>query len=1347
MSLFQKSVEKKYLNDLDSTLTDKKYADFQNYFGNPAIQENIRNSKEEQFQEGFLRELFVKILGYTLNPEPNFNLTTELKNIANSKKADGAILRTAEHAPLCTTEYTEKKGEHAPPEVIAVIELKGTDTTDLDKIETQAFGYKNHHPKCKYVITSNFEKLRFYIQNAVDHVDFDLFNLTREQFSLLWLCLAKENLLNDIPLKIKESSVLQEENITKKLYSDYSKFREAIYNNLVKNNPETDKLLLFKKTQKLLDRFLFVFFAEDRLLLPPNSISEIVKQWNTLKDLDAYVPLYDRFKKYFRYMNTGYKGKKYDIYAYNGGLFAPDEILDNISIDDEILYKHTLTLTQYDFETDVDVNILGHIFEHSLGEIENIQATIAEEPATPENAGTAEHARARKHASVYTGSILTEKGESATPEHAPGHLQTSPQTKGEHAPHATSKRKKDGIFYTPKYITKYIVENTVGKLCEEKRVELGIVDEKYAKGRKNRKKEIVRTLDKKLDDYRNWLLTLTILDPACGSGAFLNQALEFLINEHRKIDELRGQLLGGAIIFSDITTDILEKNIYGVDLNEESVEIAKLSLWLRTAQKGRKLNTLSNNIKCGNSLIDDPEVAGEKAFNWQNEFPNIFQKKNKKAWHVTTATHNSRYSQRMFDNHVKKGEPVWLSEKEEIIVTETIAEIVEKDKLNMLAYNICGDHAHMIIVCAENELPKIVQKIKAMSARACNIAMGRTIPETETGEHAPRMEPAADAGTPEHAPAHPVPHTEKSGEHAPQRGRTQFHLWAKKFDGKEITSNEQLENTIAYIQNNRKKHGLAPNEGVSSLAEKITCTRAHAFRNEFTGGFDVVIGNPPYVQLQTMGEMSEKLKSCGYETFDKAADLYCLFTERGYNLLKKGGMQSFVMPNKWMLVAYGKPLRKFLSKTGLRQILNFGDIQFFEEATTYVCIFVTSNSGITRGACSVLSMNRKTYHGDFLSEVKANSYDCPSSLFGENEWSIQPHGHFTVLEKMKQIGPELKELPVSIYRGILTGYNNAFYIDDETRKKLIAADAKSAGLIKPMVRGRDISAYGITGFEYLIGTFPTLKLDIEDYPAIKQHLLSFGYDRLKQTGEKGSRKKTSGKWFETQDSIAYHKEFDKPKIMYPNMTSQFPFLYDESGLLSNDKSFILTANGDSVSLPFLTALFNSSLSRLWIWYNCPELQGGTREIRKVYFEHFPVPRATNEQTALLAQLATERTQQAQQLQTAVDGFKNFLKAKTEPGKLSGKLENWHALNSSEFIKELRKNIASANKERTNKELKPLAKLTLSKEAEWMDYFNEQKEKTQTIKLEIKKTDKEIDRMVYALYGLTEEEIKIVEETV
>ncbi len=553
MSLFQKSVEKKYLSELNEAVINSKYAAFQEYFGNSERQENIRNSKEEQFQEGFLRELFVNIFEYTLNPEPGFNLTTELKNVSNSRKVDGAVL-------------------NADGEAIAVIELKSTTTTDLDSIETQAFGYKNHQPKCVYVITSNFEKLRFYIEDAIDYIDFNLFDLSKKQFSLLWLCLSKDSLLNNQPLDIKKSSIVREEDITKKLYTDYSAFRKDVFGNLVKNNPDKDKLLLFKKTQKLLDRFLFIFFAEDRLLLPPNSISRIIGQWESLKKLDEYKPLYSRFVKYFGYMDKGFKGESYDIFAYNGGLFKPDEVLDNILIDDDLLLEHTRKLSQYNFDTDVDVNILGHIFEHSLVEIESIHAEI----------------------------------------------------NGEVVDSNKSKRKKDGIFYTPKYITQYIVENTIGRLCKEKRVELGIVDEEYVGGKRSRNKTTIIALDKKLSAYKEWLLGLTILDPACGSGAFLNMALDFLIKEHQKINVLDGQLHEENLGLHDIETDILERNIYGVDINEESVEIAKLSLWLRTAQKGRKLNRLNNNIKCGNSLIDDPEVAGDKAFNWQEEFPDVF---------------------------------------------------------------------------------------------------------------------------------------------------------------------------------------------------------------------------------------------------------------------------------------------------------------------------------------------------------------------------------------------------------------------------------------------------------------------------------------------------------------------------------------------------------------------------------------------------------------------------------------------------------------------------------------------------------------------------------------------------
>jgi type I restriction-modification system DNA methylase subunit len=390
------------------------------------------------------------------------------------------------------------------------------------------------------------------------------------------LCLSEENLLKGIPKQIKDESLTREETVTKKLYKDYSQFRNEIFDDIQKHNSEYDKLTLFKKTQKLLDRFLFIFFAEDRLLVPPNSIDKIVTKWKDDVAFGDVKPLYLIFKQYFNVLNIGRPamGNREEIFAYNGGLFAPDEILDSIKISDDLLYKHTVNLSNYDFESEVSVNILGHIFEHSLTEIETIQA----------------------------------------------------QLEGHEIDKSKTKRKKDGVFYTPKYITKYIVDNTVGKLCDEKKTEIGLDENEFDKERKGRKKATLKKLFKKLDDYRSWLLQITICDPACGSGAFLNQALEFLIEEHHYIDELKAKLLGDAMVFSEVQNEILENNIFGVDINEESVEIAKLSLWLKTAKKGRKLTSLNSNIKCGNSLINDPEVAGDRAFNWQIQFPDVFAK-------------------------------------------------------------------------------------------------------------------------------------------------------------------------------------------------------------------------------------------------------------------------------------------------------------------------------------------------------------------------------------------------------------------------------------------------------------------------------------------------------------------------------------------------------------------------------------------------------------------------------------------------------------------------------------------------------------------------------------------------
>jgi len=554
IGLFQNSVLRNHLKSIDVTKSSQAYAVYKKDFL-PKI-ENIKTSKEEQYQYGFLDDLFVKVLGYTLNPTPEYNLIAEQKNLSDSKKADGAILKD--------------------DNVIAVIELKSTKTKSMDKIVNQAFNYKHNHPTCKYVITSNFEKLRLYVEHSDRYEEFDLFTLDEEGFTLLYTLLSKESLFADIPLTLKSKSKLQEENISNELYKKYATLRTNLFENIIQNNPNIDKYILLEKTQTILDRMVFIFFGEDRGILPTNTIRAIIEHYEgDIEDRD----LWHFYKIYFKAINQG--NSKLKIPEYNGGLFATDDLLDSLVIDKHVLDSSPLSLSAYDFNSDIDVNILGHIFENSLNDIEELKARIEDANFDAKQ----------------------------------------------------SKRKKDGVFYTPEYITKYIVENTLGTLCQAKREELGLddVDIQVPKSRQSATSKSKKGLNKSetklldaLEAYRAYLLELKILDPACGSGAFLNQALNFLLEEHRFIDEGIQTLMGGVVLgLFDVKKGILENNLYGVDINAEAVEIAKLSLWLRTVESGRKLNKLADKIKVGNSLIDDKSVADD-AFVWEEEFPEVF---------------------------------------------------------------------------------------------------------------------------------------------------------------------------------------------------------------------------------------------------------------------------------------------------------------------------------------------------------------------------------------------------------------------------------------------------------------------------------------------------------------------------------------------------------------------------------------------------------------------------------------------------------------------------------------------------------------------------------------------------
>ena len=1085
MALFQQSVIKKHIESLDSKIIEQKWQKYGAVFHNYEKQQNIRNSKEEQYQEGFLRDLFVDVLGYVINPDVNFNLLTELKNTNNSRKADGAII--------------------VDGKAIAVIELKGTETTDLNKIEIQAFGYKSNQAGCNYVITSNFEKLRFYIDNTTQQEEFNLFTLTKERFEFLYVCLAWESISNNVPTNLLNQSVSKESAITKQLYNDYSAFKRGLFDNLVELNPQHDKLELFKKTQKLLDRFLFIFFAEDRLLLPTNLIRRINKEWENLQKMRMAVSLYDRYVIYFNDLNDGAKvtlpafGSKtgeaieetHEIFAYNGGLFKPDEFLDNLKINDQLLFSYTHKLSDYDFQSEVDVNILGHIFENSLNEIDEIK-----------------------------NSLSAVEGEDALP---------LDKTK--------TRRKKDGVFYTPKYITKYIVDNTIGKLCTEKKEEIKLLDEDYTSISSAYQKKTKKALLDKLADYRNWLLDLTICDPACGSGAFLNQALEFLIAEHSYVDELQAKLMGDAMILSDIENSILERNIYGVDLNDESVEIAKLSLWLRTAQKGRKLNSLNDNIKCGNSLIDDVEVAGDKAFSWEKEFPDVFAK----------------------------------------------------------------------------------------------------------------------------------------------------------------------------------------------------------------GGFDVIIGNPPYVRVQSLKEhyfdQSLFLEKKYVSAIGKY-DLYVLFMERSYSLINLSGIISYILPHKFLVSDFGVGIRSFLiNKNAVSEIIHFGSKIVFNDASTYTCIITLSKSNEEFRFINIDPINIFN-----LSSLDFNLYNFNN--LSSKPWQLGNENGASIISKIESY-PKLSEICEGVYQGLITTGDDIFMLEGNISRNIFTGFSNELGIevqleasiLKSVLKGQDIKRnLPLNSNKFVI--YPH-KIDkngktqpyepsefSENFPLTESYLNNFKDILI----TKKIRYKTNPKYWYSLHRAREINLFEKDYIITPQLQNYPSFTIKETDVYADAGGYLLLPKIEYNVLELLPVL-NSKLLWFYIKNTSSEYGGGYFYFKTKYLEPFGIPINSIEKYNF-SKLSTLQLMNTKSFFNFCSKFISYFSNTYNLIKTSNKLEKWYSLEFVDFIKELNKSIKTIKG----------TPLTKKDEFEWIDLFEENKQKALSLKAEIDKTDKEIDQMVYALYELTEEEIKIVENS-
>ena len=399
-------------------------------------------------------------------------------------------------------------------------------------------------------------------------------------------------------------------------------------------------------------------------------------------------------------------------------------------------------------------------------------------------------------------------------------------------------------------------------------------------------------------------------------------------------------------------------------------------------------------------------------------------------------------------------------------------------------------------------------------------------------------------------------------------------------------------------------------------------------------GFDIVIGNPPYIQLQAnKGELGKLYEGKGFITFVRTGDIYSLFYEQGWRMLKPDGNLCYITSNKWMRAGYGEKTREFFAtKTNPELLIDFAGTKVFDNVTvdTNILLFSKSqNQGKTR-CCIVDGISNMS---DF---VRQSSFIAE---FGTSEaWVILTPIEQSIKRKIESVGTPLKDWDIQINYGIKTGFNEAFIISSEKRDEILANCAdeqertRTENLIRPILRGRDIKRYSYhwSGL-WLIATFPSRHYDIEMYPAVKDYLLSnFGMERLEQTGNeyiiKGekvkARKKTNNKWFETQDSISYWEDFDKPKIIWGNLNLKPSYALAEGAFYVNAPSPMIVP-----ASKYLLAILNSKVGDYYIRNLGVTRNGGYFEYKPMFVEQLPAPIISEDEQEALEIILSESTQE------------------------------------------------------------------------------------------------------------------------
>lgn len=682
-----------------------------------------------------------------------------------------------------------------------------------------------------------------------------------------------------------------------------------------------------------------------------------------------------------------------------------------------------------------------------------------------------------------------------------------------------------GAFYTPKEIVHYMCqESLIEYLCTKLSIDHS--NDRDAIQYFIENKEIDIRLADKVKHIHLYLDTVKICDPSIGSGAFPMGLLQEILAAKQALWYYEyGDWKNFP--FYEVKFNIIQNSIFGVDLEQGAVDIARLRFWLSLVidkNESQPLPNLDYKIVVGNSLV--------------SKIGNIVLDINRQ---------NSETKTELFNQSIiyKKGKILTLIAQKQ---TEFFRSEGDKKQLTEEIRNLKID-----LIINQLEL-----KIKTDGIETQSVGTGKIIAQKN----------------------------DRYRETLNWKKKIEELKWLKKNSNPSIAKTDFFDWELDFPE--------VFNVNLNPIP-----------------GFDIVIGNPPYIQLQkNKGKLADSYEKLKYQTFTRMGDIYCLFYEKGWQILKPKGLLCFITSNKWMRTGYGEKLRHFfVSHCNPLQLIDFCGTQIFDLATvdTNILIF-QKDTNQNKVVAANIGSNYDTNTG--IRGSIAKNY-CIKSDFSKEPWVIGDEIHTLIKPKIISMGTPLIHWDISIDYGIKTGYNEAFIIDTEKKEELISEDPRSIEIIKPVLRGRDIKKWkSLWADLWLITTFPAKKINIDNYPAVKKYLESFGR-KLYQTGETymddqgnnaKTRKKSFNQWFETQDQISYFRKFEYPKIIYPDMTSSLPFAYDETGIYTNQKCYIITGK----NLKYLIGLLNSHLFKVCFRDNFPDLGAEGRILTKMYFEKLPL---------------------------------------------------------------------------------------------------------------------------------------------